>query len=497
MSAASEGRAPGRLAQLRDVFVDNPLLERDARVALRSRRTVVAVGGIALLATVVSLILVGSAAGSFADLATYGLPEPWGRILTAVIAGGALGILSLALPAAGAVAVATERERGTLKLLLISAMTPGQVAVGKLGALVGTGAPVLLVALPFLALGSWFGDVGPLDIVGLWLLLAFNALVAGAAGLWSGAYAQRVRTATGPALLSAGVLVWVPVAIPSAVLIVLWGAGELDVRALPYAVLSVGFALVVAAATLVGARGAIAPARQARRRFRGPVVTAALVAVPALTALSLVVLSSRERDEEAYANVLLFGLLLLGLGTVVVDVAAAGRGPDERAPLGAFVSTSVKALLGASLAAAVTLLALDVVNGSLQDEWILQAGAGALSFGLGLSCAAALTAVVATVFATPKARVAVTGCVLALVAVAPPLLGLAKTLLLGQEESAPLLLLNPLAQLASVARHLDLLDLPYRLAHWPDGVPLLYPGLAAYGGLLAIALVVLLSRRPR
>src|SRR4051794_41527588 len=72
---------------------------------------------------------------------------------------GQIVLLVLFVPGMAAVAVSGEREQNTLEMLYASRLSPAQIIMGKVAVAIGYPLLLLLMALPFVALLVWRGDV--------------------------------------------------------------------------------------------------------------------------------------------------------------------------------------------------------------------------------------------------------------------------------------------------------------------------------------------------
>jgi ABC-type transport system involved in multi-copper enzyme maturation permease subunit len=102
---------------------------------------------------------------------------------------GQIVLLVLCVPGVAAVAVSGEREQNTLEMLYASRLKPGQIIAGKLAMAVGYPLLLLIMALPFVALLNWRGDVRGGDLLWAYVILlvtaVFLAVVSLAISAWS------------------------------------------------------------------------------------------------------------------------------------------------------------------------------------------------------------------------------------------------------------------------------------------------------------------------
>lgn len=166
----------------------NPLLVRELRQALRLPRlpwqiaAVVALVGLGMLS-------MGSIEGS------RGRPAQLGVGLFQTFISLLLGYVSLMGPATAAGAIASEREGRTLEPLLLTGMTPRDIARGKFLAAYGTIALQVVAFLPLAAIPFLFGGVSAWELLVAIVYVMIVAAVAVAFGLAVAARTQTLRGA--------------------------------------------------------------------------------------------------------------------------------------------------------------------------------------------------------------------------------------------------------------------------------------------------------------
>jgi len=175
----------------------NPIVEKELRSRMRTGRA-------SLLISLYLLTL--AAVGWF----TYVVVR---RQATAGVTGGQLGVhagttifraltvweLVLVLfvaPALTAAAIAGERERQTLDLLLCTRVRPSTIVIGKLVASLLFAVLLLLASVPVFSTVFLFGGVELSQVVGVAAILAITAVVIGALGLLCSAGLRRPTGAT-------------------------------------------------------------------------------------------------------------------------------------------------------------------------------------------------------------------------------------------------------------------------------------------------------------
>jgi len=135
------------------VFGRNPVFERELRRAAGSKPLVL--GLLAVTAPAAGVLwMFWPRTGVFSVVA--------GGELFSAFMGLTLAAMSLLAPAASATAVTDERERSTFPLLLTTQLSPVDIGLGKLFAVLATALLMLAVVAPIVALCAWAGGVSVL-----------------------------------------------------------------------------------------------------------------------------------------------------------------------------------------------------------------------------------------------------------------------------------------------------------------------------------------------
>lgn len=184
----------------------NPIVKRDITVGSRSTR-------LAALITVVNGLLLGvDILGIFGRLSRYRLEKfiDYRAMLEVyLIAAGVVFLVVLFLyPALTVGSVPTERENGTLDLMLAAGLSPSRILFGKLLAKLLPGLVLLASTLPGLVLPLFFGGIG-IQSAFLYLLLLIPAVLElTCIGLYAGTRARREGMA---AMLAYGIVLAITV----------------------------------------------------------------------------------------------------------------------------------------------------------------------------------------------------------------------------------------------------------------------------------------------
>lgn len=160
------------------IVYDNPVARRELFDRLRSPKTTMAILGLAVVSSL--LVLMRWPTDATIDVVGNGASEVFRPVTFAI----AIAIMML-IPAFPATAIVSERQRGTLTLLLNSPTTPLEIYVGKLVGNVILGLIIISVCFPAIvacyAMGgiSIFNHIIPLVLVWTGMTIQYSAL-----GLW-------------------------------------------------------------------------------------------------------------------------------------------------------------------------------------------------------------------------------------------------------------------------------------------------------------------------
>src|SRR5947199_9105943 len=168
----------------------NPVLQKDLLGLLRLKRVAV----VQVLVVIVLAVMVlgswpqGGVVEGSAQLSGQNVIRSSDRFLLGLTL-GQIVLLVLFVPGVAAVAVSGQREQNTLEMLYASRLKPGQIIAGKVGVAIGYPLLLLVMALPFVALLNWRGDVRGTDLLWAYVILLvtaiFVALLSLAVSAWS------------------------------------------------------------------------------------------------------------------------------------------------------------------------------------------------------------------------------------------------------------------------------------------------------------------------
>jgi ABC-type transport system involved in multi-copper enzyme maturation permease subunit len=108
---------------------------------------------------------------------------------------GQIVLLTLFVPGVASVAVSGEREQNTLEMLYASRLKPREIIAGKVAVAVGYPLLLLVMALPFLSLLNWRGDVRGVDLMLAYAILLATAVFIAVVSLAVSAWSKQSATA--------------------------------------------------------------------------------------------------------------------------------------------------------------------------------------------------------------------------------------------------------------------------------------------------------------
>ncbi|HEY1098988.1 MAG TPA: ABC transporter permease, partial [Myxococcota bacterium] len=280
-------------SSLAALLFDNPIVTKDAAVALRRpRAAIVWVLGLIAFATGAALVV----AERTSSIYNWQGLDPLGDDLLVIVVAVALVGISTLVPALASSSIAGEREQGTLPLLLVTGMTPLQIVVGKLLGVLVTVAPFIALVLPALALTTLARGVAVVDVAAITIGIVAYAVAAAAVGILASAVSSRARVAAPMALVGVGLpalLCALPVGVDAGVIV----DGQPALHQLVFGGL-VGAAVVTVVA-IYGAWSSLAPRATPRRVVGTKVFVALSLVAPAL--LATIANAGTGRNHEQLA----------------------------------------------------------------------------------------------------------------------------------------------------------------------------------------------------
>ncbi len=166
----------------------NAVFQRELRLGLRSHRAFLA--QVVFVGCLAAVVLLAWPKGE-----KVGVEAALSRSIFQTLGVSMFALVTLLAPVFVAGSLTSEKEAGTLEMLLVSPISPAQVAWGKLMASVLFLVFLVLSALPVLGLCYFLGGVGGDEVVALGMhLLGFTVLVGGI-GLTASAICGRTHGA--------------------------------------------------------------------------------------------------------------------------------------------------------------------------------------------------------------------------------------------------------------------------------------------------------------
>ncbi|QDS93220.1 ABC-2 family transporter protein [Roseimaritima multifibrata] len=188
---------------------ENPVLQRELLVNLRTRRAFLLMAVYQLLLAVVVLI----AWPTEDRLDLTGNPRS-ARKLVDLFFLGQYVIASLMAPSFAAGAISGEKERRTYEMLLASPLRPGAIVLGKMVAALTHLGMLILASLPIIVLCLPLGGISVYEVAAAYVGLIVSVILFGAIGIAASSYFKRTSASLAVsylvvlALVLAGVLFW-------------------------------------------------------------------------------------------------------------------------------------------------------------------------------------------------------------------------------------------------------------------------------------------------
>src|SRR6056297_4362114 len=168
---------------------ENPVLQRELLVNLRTRRAFVLLGMYQLL--LAAVVLVAWPSDERLDLTTN---PPSAKKLVNLFFLGQYVIASLMAPSFAAGTITGEKERRTYEMLLASPLLPGAIVLGKMVASLTHLGMVILASLPIIVLCLPLGGVSVYEVLAAYLGLIVSVILFGAIGVFCSSYFSRTSS---------------------------------------------------------------------------------------------------------------------------------------------------------------------------------------------------------------------------------------------------------------------------------------------------------------
>jgi ABC-2 type transport system permease protein len=174
-------------------MIINPVLLKEIKVKMRSWKAVGIIGGyLSVLAAVALFITYANSADVYSSTIS---PEFSVGAYTGIAVIQFILILFIA-PALTAGAVAGERERQTLDLLLCTNLAPQAIVIGKLLASMSHILILIIASIPMFSIVFLYGGISIVEISQLFGFYIVTAIMAGSIGIFFSTYVKRTIAAT-------------------------------------------------------------------------------------------------------------------------------------------------------------------------------------------------------------------------------------------------------------------------------------------------------------
>lgn len=171
----------------------NPVLLKELKVKMRSWKAVGIVGGYLFILAMVALFITYANANDMYSSTIN--PQFSIGAYTGIAVVQFILILFIA-PALTAGAIAGERERQTLDLLLCTNLAPRAIVIGKLLASMSHVLILIIASLPMFSIVFLYGGISVLEIAQLFGFYIVTAIMAGSIGIFFSTYVKRTIAAT-------------------------------------------------------------------------------------------------------------------------------------------------------------------------------------------------------------------------------------------------------------------------------------------------------------
>ncbi len=190
-------------------FRNNPVLQRELLVNLRTNRSFILLAVYQIL--LASVTLVAWPSDERLDLTQS---PPSARRLVDLFFLGQYVIASLIAPSFAAGTISGEKERQTYEMLLASPLRPGAIVLGKLIASLTHLALLIVASLPIIVLFLPLGGVSVYEVAAAYLGLFISVILFGSIGVFCSSYFSRTSNSLVVSylvilpLVIGGVLLW-------------------------------------------------------------------------------------------------------------------------------------------------------------------------------------------------------------------------------------------------------------------------------------------------
>ena len=169
--------------------LENPVLQRELLVNLRTNRAFLLLAAYQLL--LAGVVLIAWPSDERLDLTTN---PPSAQKLVNLFFLGQYVIASLMAPSFAAGAITGEKERHTYEMLLASPLRPGAIVLGKMVASLTHLGMLILASLPIIVLCLPLGGVSVYEVLAAYFGLIVSVILFGAIGIFCSSYFGRTSS---------------------------------------------------------------------------------------------------------------------------------------------------------------------------------------------------------------------------------------------------------------------------------------------------------------
>lgn len=171
----------------------NPVLRKELKVKMRNWKTVGVIGAyLAVLAAVALFITYSNNSNIYSSTIN---PQFSIGVYTAIAVVQFMLILFIA-PALTSGAIAGERERQTLDLILCTKLAPRSIILGKLLASMSHVLILVIASIPMFSIVFLYGGISVVEMLQLFGFYIVTAIMAGSIGIFFSTFAKRTIAAT-------------------------------------------------------------------------------------------------------------------------------------------------------------------------------------------------------------------------------------------------------------------------------------------------------------
>lgn len=172
----------------------NPVLENEMKQTMRSIKSAWVILGVNLVMTIVAMVTYFGTGGKekYLSAGQYQFPVQCYMMMAYAL----FIMICVLVPGISGGAIAIERERKTLDILLTTHLSPWKIIIGKLESSLCFIFLIAFSSLPVIALILVFGGVTVFDLLALVLILVVSGIFIGSMGIFCSAVIKKTTVAT-------------------------------------------------------------------------------------------------------------------------------------------------------------------------------------------------------------------------------------------------------------------------------------------------------------